>query len=540
MNLDTNFLSNINRSFKALNTLVESDAADIITTAMLGQDLIDAISVNFNKSVIEAPASITSLTIGMTGTQVLTVLNNNFTAKGQSVYSAKPGVLSILNNIQNIWGFYDAYDLTTITKDESEVVTKWEDVLESGHDFVSGSCIWDVDNGMTFDGVSEYLKTDSNESLVQPLMIYMAVRQKTWTEGDIIFDGFTANTAKLIQSGGIESNLIRAGAGTPSSVLTSFSLGEWSVVRLLFNGANSFIKINDDININGTDITFSGDLGGSDALGFTIGSAATGENAFSDIDIQGIMLCTAVLSATDEENINKHFKSEYMSKYSFNKGKFVFGWDGDVMADIKTGHDILYSYGIKDTLFMCGHGGGGTYNEAMWGIVDAMVADGTEIQEHGYDHEMFNTLDEAGLIANIENMDTVLHTEQGYPLPTQLAYPYGYNDALAREVVSRYKETARGVREVQVHGKIINKYDLPGIALGTYTNTQAGLNKLSYQIQKAAENKTAVILYCHGVDEISGGTNAAGLTALCEIVKSYMNLGQIDSINHSQLAALLT
>lgn len=189
---------------------------------------------------------------------------------------------------------------------------------------------------------------------------------------------------------------------------------------------------------------------------------------------------------------------------------------------------------------MCGHGGGGTYNEAMWGIVDAMVADGTEIQEHGYDHEMFNTLDEAGLIANIENMDTVLHTEQGYPLPTQLAYPYGYNDALAREVVSRYKETARGVREVQVHGKIINKYDLPGIALGTYTNTQAGLNKLSYQIQKAAENKTAVILYCHGVDEISGGTNAAGLTALCEIVKSYMDLGQIDSINHSQLAALLT
>lgn len=350
MNLDTNFLSNINRSFKALNILVESDAADSITTAMLGQDLIDAISVNFNKSVIEAPASITSLTIGMTGAQVLAVLNNNFTAKGQSVYSTKPEVLSILNNIQSIWGFYDAYDLTTITKDESEVVTKWEDILGSGNDFITGNCTWNVSNGMTFDAVSEFLKTDLNESLIQPLMIFMFVRQKTWTEGNVIFDGFTNNTAKLLQSGGVENNLIRVNAGIMSDALTSLSLEEWSVVRLLFNGANSFIKINDDININGTDITISGDFGANNALGFTIGSAATGISAFSDIDVQGIMLCTAVLSATDEENINKHFKNKYLSKYSFDRGKVVFGWDGDVISYIKTGHDILHSYGIKDTL----------------------------------------------------------------------------------------------------------------------------------------------------------------------------------------------
>lgn len=535
MNLDTNFLSNINRSFKALNTLVGSDAADSITTAMLGQDLIDAISVNFNKSAIEAPASIASLMIGMTGAQVLAVLNNNFISKGQSVYSTNPGVLSILNNIQNIWGFYDAYDLTTITKDESDAVTKWKDILGSGNDFITGSCTWNVSNGMTFDGISQFLKTAQDTSLIQPLMIYMLVRQKTWTEGNVIFDGFTNNTAKLLQSGGVENNLIRVNAGIWSDVLTSLSLEEWSVVRVLFNGPNSFIKINDDINVNGTNITISGDFGANNALGFTIGSAATGESAFSDIDIQGIMLCTAVLSATDEENINKYFKSKYMSKYSFNNGKFIFGWDGDVLTYIKTGHDILQNYNIKDTLFLCAD----NISEDGWSIVATMATNGTEIQEHGYQHLMFNKLNEAELISNIENMDNAI-TVRGYPLPTQLAYPYGYNNALAREVVSRYKETARGVREVQLHGTVVNKYDLPGISLGGNTNGTEGLAKLQYQIQKAAENKSALIIYCHGVDEISGGTNAAGLTALCELLAPYLSSGQIDSINHSELAALLT
>lgn len=527
---DTNFRENLNRSFTILNSIVKADSADNVTTLLIGADLVSAINGNFSKSNTEAPSAIKNVFIGMTGSQLLSYINDNFTAKAASVSETLSAVGSLLNINPDVLAIYDAFDTSTITKDGSNVVTKWKDKLGSGRD-LDGSCTWSATNGMTFNGVNEYLK--GVFVAAQPFMVYILLRQKTWTEGKIIFDGNIAGYCQLSQHGGTENNYICASAGVSSNISAGLSLNSWGVVRSLFNGANSFLKIDDIVEINGDACGPDfGDFGSRDPNGFTLG-ANVALTQFTNIDVQAIILTKAVQSTTDEENINKWFKSEYMSKYRFNSGKVIIGWDGDVMPDIYAGHQILHQNGLKDTLFLCGRGGGGTYNQTMWDTVAAMAANGTDIQAHGYDHAMFNTLTEQQLIDNLAAMDAVITTQQGYPLPMHTAYPYGYNNALAREVVSRYKLTARGVRETQLTGNVINKFDLPGIALGATTNNPAILQKIKDQIDYAIANKTILILYCHGV----GGTglNAATMTAIAQ----YIVASGIENITHAELAALL-
>jgi len=531
--LNATFITDLNRCFGIVNNYVTADAPDTVTDELIGSDLVDAINGNFTKLDDVAPSVNKQMFIGMTGAQLQSYINDNFTTKATVLNTTDPQIRALLNINQNVMGIYNAFDLTTITKDESDIVSRWNDQLGSGHDFITGNCLWSVTDGMKFNAIDQYLKTAQWVIALQPFMVYMLVRQNSWTSGKCIFNGYTASTCGVKQYADIEGCFIRAGAGSDSNLNYGLGLEEWGVIRVLYDGANSFLKVNDSVPINGTSAgpTYW-DCGAHEPLGFCIGAFSNGTNP-SKIDVQGIIICKATQSEADEEAINTYFKNEYMSKYRFDSGKLVFGWDGDLMNYIWTGHSILHEYGIKDTLFMCGHGGGGLYNAAMWNIVATMVANGTEIQEHGYDHPRFTELTEQQLIDNLAAMDNVLNTEQGYDLPMHVAYPYGSSNNLVRSTVATYKNTGRGIREVQLLGTTTQKYDLPGIGIGL--NTPEGIQLIKDQVDYAIANKTAFILYCHGIDEITGGPNAATLTTIAQ----YIQASGIEIINHSELYALL-
>ena len=454
---------------------------------------------------------------------------------GQKVVIYTPTAQQILESGNTI-AWYDAFDLSTITKNASDTVSRWNDKLGSGNDFVSGSCLWDTDRGMTFNGITQYLKTAVLD-IDQPLMIYAVIRQRTWSEGKFIFDGNTIYSSTLYQTGGIENNFIRARAGAASAVNNALGMDSWSVVRLLFNGANSFLKIDDNVVINVTSQgPTTGDFGALSCNGFTIaapGNLTPGYNA--NIDVQTLILCNEVHSSTNEEVINSYLKDNYMSKYRFDRGKMLIGWDGDY-DDILLGHDLMVANGFtKGTAYLCTEGmvETGPNGNLTWDEIAIMVGEGMEVQDHGYTHPKFNELTEQELIDNLAAMAANI-TAHGYPPPKHLAYPYGYSDSLAREVVSRTLQTGRGVREVQLLGTVTDKYDLPAIGLGNLTSTPAGVQLIKDQIDYAVKNRTALILYCHGVDPDSGQSPEAFVEIL-----QYAVASGIEFINMSELYSLL-
>ncbi|MBU1777968.1 MAG: hypothetical protein KJ899_15185, partial [Gammaproteobacteria bacterium] len=74
--------------------------------------------------------------------------------------------------------WYDPSDLTTITKNGSDIVSRVNDKLGNGRDLVTGSALWTA-NTLLFDGITEYLQSGTFV-WEQPCMIYAIINQVTW------------------------------------------------------------------------------------------------------------------------------------------------------------------------------------------------------------------------------------------------------------------------------------------------------------------------------------------------------------------------
>ena len=203
---------------------------------------------------------------------------SHYSAYSGVVYNAAPLVVYDGNTV----GWYDYNDLTTITKDGANRVSVWADKLGSGHDLlqVNGADqpLWSLANGVLFDGVSEYMKAAF--AYIQPEFIYFVGRQVTWTINDYIFDGNTIIKGVLTQA--VATPQIRTYAGTNSALDANLAVNTFGIVRVLFNGLNSSLQVNENA-------AWNGNSGASDMNGFTLG--ASGNNlAFSNIEVKEIPL----------------------------------------------------------------------------------------------------------------------------------------------------------------------------------------------------------------------------------------------------------
>jgi hypothetical protein len=229
----------------------------------------------------------------------LSLTLSGFKIRGESA-GAAPGFLTIDGHTV---GWYDSQNLTTITKDGSELVAQWNDKLGSGHNLLqsegSNKPVWST-SGILFDGADDWMKTGSF-TLDQPIFIYIVFKNVTNTQYDWIFDGYTGDKVTLIQDGGTEYNLM-ANAGTYSALATMTN-NTFGIVRVLFYGASSKLQVNED-----TPITSN--FGANNMGGFTLGMNAWGQK-WANIQVKEIIIRNVSDSSGDEDAIYTYLKNKY-------------------------------------------------------------------------------------------------------------------------------------------------------------------------------------------------------------------------------------
>lgn len=194
--------------------------------------------------------------------------------------------------------WYDPTDLTQITKDGSNFVSIWKSkgITERDLKQATGTSqpLWISPGTIIFDGLDNFMKTAAF-TWNQPEFIYMIVNQLSFTDNDVLFDGNSNNYGTIYQDN--PSPNIVATAGTVSSPSSDLAVGGWGIVRVLFNGANSKLIVNDNAPI-------TGNFGALNMGGFTIGSRATGTGLFSNIEVKDIICCNQDDAANETEIYN--------------------------------------------------------------------------------------------------------------------------------------------------------------------------------------------------------------------------------------------
>jgi len=175
----------------------------------------------------------------------------------------------VTNNVAddgNTIAWYDSTDLTTITKDGSNVVTAVTDKLGSGKDFDTGSCGWDALEGFTFNGVDQYLQ--SSFAWDDPTKCaYLLLEQVSWTNNDSIHDGKALNTFKIQQINTTPN--LRLYFSAYSSESADCTIGSYHVLKIInsYSGDDTFqVDENDPI---------VGNFGGTNLTGITWGATGT-------------------------------------------------------------------------------------------------------------------------------------------------------------------------------------------------------------------------------------------------------------------------
>jgi hypothetical protein len=125
-------------------------------------------------------------------------------------------------------------------------------------------------NLATTDNFNDYIKS-APRSQAQPVTRYTVFRAGSWTSGDVLWDGFTASSAKLSQTGTTPAVQLNAGSDGPT--LSTFTLGEFAVCAEVISGAASTLGHNIDAR------TAAANAGSSALGGTTIGTDGAGNNA---------------------------------------------------------------------------------------------------------------------------------------------------------------------------------------------------------------------------------------------------------------------
>lgn len=133
--------------------------------------------------------------------------------------------------------------------------------------------VWD-NMGLIFPGGSTiaYIKTVSIAALKQPCFLFAVMKQITWVANQYILDGNTQDKGQLTQSGSTPD--IKAYSGVLSSANSGLTVDTFAIVRLLFNGANSKLQVNNNAPV-------TGDFGSYDPLGLTVGACGNSAGSLS-------------------------------------------------------------------------------------------------------------------------------------------------------------------------------------------------------------------------------------------------------------------
>ncbi len=191
-----------------------------------------------------------------------------------------------------------ASDTANITKDGSNFVSSHKGKLH-GVDLVqaNGSYqpLWVNPDYIQLDGIDDFLKSAAF-TWNQPEFLILVIKQITWTNGDRIFDGNSTNGGALMQNDSTpELGLYMSGAASVAQN-NNLAVGDWGIVRVLFNGASSKIQIN-------LTAATTGNPGANNLGGLTLGCQGSGALQWSNFAYKEIIGLSVAPSADYETSL---------------------------------------------------------------------------------------------------------------------------------------------------------------------------------------------------------------------------------------------
>ena len=200
-------------------------------------------------------------------------------------------------------GWYAYDEASTITKSTGNTVSRWNDLLGSGHDLIQATAgyqpVWSA-NGILFDGINDFMKAVAF-TLNQPEFIYMVVKPISFSTYSTWFDGAVNNSGNVLF--GTTTPNIYATAPTGSANNSNASLGNWHIIRVLFNGASSKLIVDAT-----TPTTWN--CGANNMSGFTLAKIGTAALYYGHIQTKEIIIRSSADSAGDEAAIYNYLKTK--------------------------------------------------------------------------------------------------------------------------------------------------------------------------------------------------------------------------------------
>jgi len=443
------------------------------------------------------------------------------------------------------FGYYNFRDVSTITKDGSNRVSKVVCSLGIGPDLVNAGAdntkpVWDAE-GITEDGVRQFIKS-ATTALAQPLEIYFVVKMLSWTSDDYMFDGDLTASVTVHQKSSTPKIQGFAG-GTPIlGLVDTLPLNTWGIIRAVFDNASGYGKLQTN-----TSIPFVSTVGTNAMNGITIGRTGGDLGAYFANQKVAAMIVRKAWDLLPKEKIIYNglntdfgigFPDVNVTTGQFDNGKLVICFDDALKSVYTTAYPIFTAQGEKFTTSVIGNLIGGASNCSAAELQE-MAAAGHDIQCHTHTHINLAASTAGAITANLD-ANNAAFIANGLTAPIHISYPYGYYskaviDAMAGRRVSGRITTARMADFVPIY-KDTDKFQLSSIFIDNLD--AAGLTALNVWLDDAMAKKYAIIVFAHGVT-VAGTGLAISSAMLNSVIDSAQSKG-LDIITRSELYTAMT
>jgi hypothetical protein len=208
----------------------------------------------------------------------------------------------------NTVAWYDYTQADTITKDGSNLVSRWNDRLLSGRDLIQANGTNQpllTADGVLFDGVDNFMKT-AGFTYNRPEKIYLVIKQVTWTDTDAIMDGDTNSSGRTFQSAVSPNINVNVGSGAGSTLNTEFVLNTKSILRILYPSSGNILT-----QINAGSLVNHGVGATSNMGGITIAKFGGAAASYGNIELSEAIFRKVADNSTDETAIYNYLKTKY-------------------------------------------------------------------------------------------------------------------------------------------------------------------------------------------------------------------------------------
>lgn len=155
-----------------------------------------------------------------------------------------------------------------------------------------------ADNSILFDGVDNFLKTDTF-TLDQPCTLYLLAKQATWTINDVLAAGFTTATGRIWQRTATPTIALFSGSATASNA--NLAVDTYGAIAAVFNGASSVLQVN-------MTTPTTGDAGAANLAGLTLGADGA-PASYGNVQVKEFMAFAAAHDANQRAAVIAYLRS---------------------------------------------------------------------------------------------------------------------------------------------------------------------------------------------------------------------------------------